>query len=159
MSPGWGFPSLPCTFACQLQRSLTYHSPTQDQSFLLILGHLRSSTLPLPPVAGRTRAEANPGFCMSPGKGLITDCHLLDPQIKLPGCSWPAGRRPDPLPGVLRAARKSPSPGALCQFHCRGFYHQNEVNSTPNIPPHAVIKVEILGIIFLLIYIRPPPGS
>lgn len=123
----------------------------------LTLGHLRSSTLLLPPVAGKTRAEGNPGFCMSPGKGLITDCHLLDPEIKLPGCSRPAGRRqPDPLPGVLRAVRKSPSPGALCQFHCRGFYHQNEMNSIPNISSHAVIKVEILGIFFLLIYIHPP---
>lgn len=99
--PKVGFPSLPCTFSCQLQCSLAYHFPPQDQSLLLILGHLRSSTFVLPSLAQRTRAEANSGFSMPPGKGLITDCHFLDPQIKLPGCSRPVGRRPVPLLGLL----------------------------------------------------------
>lgn len=99
----------------------------------------------------RGRGESNSGFC----KGFIINCHLLNPLIKLRAHSGPAGWRPVSLHhGFYTLRGKLPFPKAFCQFHSWGL-SQNRMHSTPKIPPHAVIKLEILEIFLLLIYISP----
>lgn len=68
---GGGFPSLYCTFACQLQYPLTYHYPTQGSSA----------------IKGRVKFWVH----MSTGKGFIINFHFLKPLIKLWAFPWPAG--------------------------------------------------------------------
>lgn len=93
---GGRFPSLYCTFVCQLQYPLTYHCPTQRSA-----PHSVSSV-----VKGRVRFWVH----LSTGKGFIINHYFLNPLIKLWALPWPAGWLPVSLPWVLHDVRKTAFP-------------------------------------------------